>query len=231
MAKRKVTPRKPAPAKPNKVAKLSKAAQKKATIKNPAPKTPGNGKKKVDWEKAKRWYLDDATRSYADVAKQFGVTKRTVELQSKKGDTTWTTLRQDLGETQTANFVSEKQKDLDDTNEQHRKLYQAMQRAGARALSMLTPEIDEATNKVKKGGTVDARGMQAAANTIKAGIEGERVILGLPIIISKSETAIQDYTPPSAAEASKKISKWTERQARLNAMAAADTAATDASRA
>lgn len=209
----------PAASKAKKPSKTTKTAAKPTTKPKSAK---GRGGGKVDWEAAKRWYMDDARRSYADVAKQFGCVKKSVEDKSardkKESGESWAETRQKTGEAATEQFQTEKQKELAKTDERHLDLYKSIQNAGASALYRINESNKNAADKAKnskKPAQIDAGGLRAAALTVKAGIEGERVILGLPILISRAETAITDYTPPTIADAEKALDKLQARKDRL----------------
>lgn len=173
----------------------------------------------IDWSAAEQWYLDDATRSYQDVADHFGVTKKTVSRHASTSDPTWSERRQNVSEIQVDAFVTAKQAELQETDDRHLKLYKSIQSAGINALHKINEANTAASKKGSKGKVViDAKGIAAAARTIKEGIEGERVILGLPILISRSENAITDYTPPTVGQSAKTLDKLMARKKKLDAL-------------
>ncbi len=182
----------------------SKAKQK--AVGQPVRKT------KIDWEAAKRWYLDDARRSYNDVAKEFGVAKSTVEKHAKKGDDSWARGRQELGENATIEFQTEKQKQLADADDRHLKHAKSIQNA---AISSLY-RVSERNKAAKDAEPIDSNGVFRSAMAIKTGMDYERIVLGLPILISRAETTVADVTPPSIADAHKALDKLEARRKRLN---------------
>lgn len=168
---------------------------------------------KIDWEAAKRWYMDDHKRSLPDVAKEFGVSLWSVKKHSATDSPTWPEARQDLAKQQTATFKTEKQKQLEETDDRHLKQAKSIQNAALNALYVVSERNKKAKDNPKNA--IDTNGIYRAAMAMKAGMDYERIVQGLPILISRAETAVTDMTPPSIADAEKALDKLEARKKRL----------------
>ena len=153
------------------------------------PKQPS---RKFPYDAAYAWYMDDATRSYADVAKQFGVSKTTVENRAKvtieSGDdagtwVTWAEHRQSLADEARKQMDEERKKSIPYREEQHLLQYRNLQIAVGQKIASIANEgkwyIDAETGKKIKFQITDARQLSDAAKALKIAIDGERVIMGL----------------------------------------------------
>ena len=153
------------------------------------PKQPS---KKFRYDEAYAWYMDDATRSYADVAKMFGVSKTTVENRAKvsitEGDDkgtwrTWAEHRQALADEARTKMDDERRKSIPYREEQHLLQYRNLQIAVGQKITTLANEgkwyVDPDTGNRVKIQITDARQLADAAKALKIAIDGERVIMGL----------------------------------------------------
>jgi len=176
----------------------------------PAKKTVARKKttsKKVDWNKAFEWYIADHTRSYSDVAKEFGVTKRNVEKSAvytytdgkQKGSwVTWAERRQELGDLARKKAEEDYKKSAPVRSAEHLKQYRNLQIAASNKVTMLAMQgqwlIDPTTNKKVKVQEFDARQLADVAKALKLAIDGERVIMGLPTSVSTIKPGADDET-------------------------------------
>jgi hypothetical protein len=150
------------------------------------------GPKGIDWNEAKAYYMESFTRSYADVAKKYGVSLTIVE---KRGnDESWVKVRQELGEKALLEFEENKIMEIAKANKNHITIFRSLQAHAAKQLY---------NKKDIKAGEVSA-----IASALKIAIEGERLILGLPTTVSKSEilgrlTTDLNLTPDKIAEMDK----------------------------
>lgn len=182
---------------------------------------------RIDWAEAETWYLADTKRSYTDVAKHFNVSKKTVERHASTSDPTWAARRQEVGENAVEQFISEKQRELEETNEKHLKQIRSLGAINTNLVFDLN-NLREAVNKLPMDDRVKhAQKLSQAAsnvtNALRSMIESERVILGLPIVIAKSENLVEDVTPPSDAEIASENERWAKRQERIDAARRAKT--------
>jgi hypothetical protein len=166
------------PTKPNKTLRRQAVD---ATI----PKQPA---RKWDVDAAYQWYMDDATRSYADVAKQFGIAKQTVENKAKivldDGSwETWAEHRQNLADEARKKMDEERKKSIPYREDQHLLQYRNLQIAVSQKITTIAAEgkwfIDADTGQRTKLQLTDARQLADAAKALKIAIDGERVIMGL----------------------------------------------------
>lgn len=126
---------------------------------------------KIDWLKARQYYLEDATRTLAEVAKEFGVSKRvTEERASREG---WAELRQELGEKAyelwQKRIIDEKAK----AESRHLQQYRNLQSLVNRRINSIFKSKEEP----------DALEVHRLARALKTAADGERVVLGLPTTV------------------------------------------------
>jgi hypothetical protein len=129
------------------------------------------GPKGIDWIEAKAYYMESFTRSYSDVAKKYGVSMTTVERRGT--DESWVKARKDLGERALVEFEENKIMEIANANKNHIALFRSLQAHSAR--------------KLYNSKDLKPNEISSIAAAIKVGIEGERLVLGLPNNVSKSE--------------------------------------------
>jgi len=127
--------------------------------------------KRVDWIAAKQFYLDDFRRTYADVAKEFKCSTQVVETNGNKDS--WVETRKELGEKAMLEFEANKISQMASMIERHRKAY-------ATLLDIVEVRLKTAENEKPKD-------LKALADVLEKAVNGERLILGLPTAVSKSE--------------------------------------------
>ena len=147
---------------------------------------------KVDWDKAFAWFMEDATRSYSDVAKQFDVTKRSVERKAtvvlENGSwVTWAERRQQVGDEVRKKAEDDYRKSIPAREEQHLIQYRNLQIAVGTKVNMLANQGEWLRNKEGKKIKVQefsARELADSAKALQIAVNGERVILGLSTSVS-----------------------------------------------
>lgn len=137
--------------------------------------------KKIDWDEAFQYYCEDMTRTYEDVAVKYKVAKDSVYKQSAKEDTPWPERRLSVVEKAQKRATKRRLKDTIERDESHLKSFRA-------AVTAHTNTIIREGNKNEQA---DQKALASATHALYKAIMGERVILGLPILIARSET-IQD---------------------------------------
>ena len=190
-----VEPKAKAPAKP-KVAKAASAvapkakSSKKATTKAKAEKPADRRKnrtratsRKHDPIKMFEWYCEDVTRTYADIAKQFNVSPSVVSNMAAKEDTTWLERRMKVIEKLENKITKRRYKEAKERDESHLKAFRA-------AITANTNTIITEGNK--KGADKDVKAITASSNALYKAVMGERIILGLPVLIARSEILAED---------------------------------------
>lgn len=186
-------------------------------------KTP---KTKIDWAKARDTYVIDATVSYADISRQFGVALNTVKLRGANEG--WPELRQTLAEKAYEDF---QQKMLDEKSS-----IQVEQLANYAAMSQLVMQttrsmIDKGAQLKDKSGNViidpdtdmpmveqmDAFQLEKLARALDIAEKGRRVVLGLPTAVNGVSNAdggsVWQGLSDLAAEAKKVVDAATKSPA------------------
>lgn len=151
---------------------------------------------KVNWNKAYAWFIEDATRSYSDVAKEFNVTKRAVERQASKvspdgSKTTWAMRRRLLGEKAEKKTEQDYKKSAAARNEQHLLQYRNLQIVISSRVAEISKQgkelIDPKTGERIRISSVDASELASLARGLKTAIDGERVALGLSTSVASTK--------------------------------------------
>jgi hypothetical protein len=149
--------------------------------------------KKIDWDKAYAWFIEDTSRTYKDVAKQFGVSKTSVERNAKvtldDGSwCTWAERRQMLGDEAQKKAEDEYRKSVPARNEEHLKQYRNLQIATSNKIALLANQgqwvVNPQTGQKFKVQEFDARQLADAAKALQIAINGERVVMGLATSVS-----------------------------------------------
>ncbi len=145
--------------------------------------------KKVDWSVVRNEYLQDSTVSYSDLAKKYGVSLKSVKDHGAADG--WPALRQNLSEKAFEAFTHKLLGQKSDAQERHLRHYQNIQALANKSIAAL----DQANYYTEKGKLVlvdgkpveippDPYSLKALAQAIKLGIDGERVVLGLPTAVT-----------------------------------------------
>jgi acetyl/propionyl-CoA carboxylase alpha subunit len=200
------------------------------TTKNTPDK--GGGRKRVDWVEARKFYMEDNTRSYSDVAKKYGVSVRAVELQAKAFTdesgkmTTWAIHRKNLGERVSVaheEALVDKKTEADQRHLTHFTNVQALLNNKIQSMSGGVPYTDRNGNIVINEKTMqpfmvqpDGKELHEVARALQVVINGERVILGLPTTVSaitdKDGNNVNYGWADALAEASKILNNGGEPQ-------------------
>lgn len=144
---------------------------------------------KIDWQKAYQWFIVDARRSYADVAKEFNVSKQSVERNARTttedGESvTWAKRRRLLGENAKKQAEAEHKKSVPVRNEQHLLQY--------RNLQIITSSKISAVASQGKIQDIDASQLLSLAKALKIAVDGERIILGLATSVASVKPEAND---------------------------------------
>jgi hypothetical protein len=136
---------------------------------------------KINWQEAYQWFIADARRSYADVAKNFNVSKQSVERNARTTtehgkSVTWAKRRQSLGENAQKRTDDEYRKSTPARTEQHLMQYRNLQIILSAKITLLAQG-----NMIQ---STDAGQLASIAKALKIAIDGERVILGLTTSVS-----------------------------------------------
>jgi outer membrane protein OmpA-like peptidoglycan-associated protein len=137
-------------------------------------KNPQTGPKGIDWVAAKQYYLNDCKVKYADVAKKFMCSTQSVEVHGNYEN--WVALRKELGERAMAAFEERKVNEIASANELHLKSYNRLLKIALFHLNSAVTNPDYSPKDLK-----------ALADVLEKAANGERLVLGLPTSVSKSE--------------------------------------------
>lgn len=187
---KKVTIKKPA-AKTSKPAVLKppKKTELKPKPKQTPPSKRGKPVKgyrsKIDWDKARTMYMSDNTCTYQKVADTFGVTRSTVG--KRADDEGWREARAKLTEETNNQLQAMLVDEKSQVNDRHLEHWRNIQRIASEHLKAYDPlECKDQSDKPRTF-SMDSKGFKQVAQTFKIAIDGERVILGLPIIIQHNK--------------------------------------------
>lgn len=150
-------------------------AKQKTVTKKPKAVKGAKQKTKIDWVAARHYYLGDATVSYADISKKFGVASTTVEKRGKAEG--WVQLRNEIGEKAFEKFTDNAAEEKSSAQTRHMQHWQNVQALANKAIM-----------EMHKKGNIKVGKLESLARTLKISIEGERIVLGLP----NNVTAVTD---------------------------------------
>lgn len=158
---------------------------------------------KINWNDAFAWFLGDDTRSYSDVAKQFGVAKSTVERNARVSDdaggwVTWAERRQLLGEIARKKIEEKYKKSAAYRNEQHILQFRNLQVAVSQKVATMAKEgktlVDPDTGKKYKVQEFDMRQYADASKALRTAVDGERVAMGMATSVSTIKPGSEEGT-------------------------------------
>ena len=149
---------------------------------------------KWDTVAAEKEYIEDHTISLSKIAQKYGVNVRTVSRHAKLRD--WTKRRQDAVNEGLDEHKENHKKLITETNERHLQLLRSAQNAAAAGL--------------KRGhDNKDIKEVSSSIFALKAAIDGERTVLGMPTLIKKEADQDDEASKPKnlveAAEAAEKL--------------------------
>lgn len=180
----------------------------KVEPKKPKAKKKIERAKKIDWKLAFEYYCEDMTRTYMDVGKKFGVTKDAVARHAAKGEYTWVERRLSVIEKLEKRALKQRYKDASKRDDSHLKHFRAV----------ITASTNTVITEGNKGERGDWQKISKAAKSGYDAIMGERIILGLPTLIARSEVLRDEEELPPAMEAQKTAEALAERAKRLKEM-------------
>lgn len=152
--------------------------------------------KKIDWVAAQKYYLENGTVSYQDVADKFNTTKTSVERHASKDS--WVARRHSVGEETIARVEKTLVDQNSEINDRHRGMAQSMQRLIYEKMQIAHRQIDKAKKEALKGDGLDSltvydTGMITESkikSLIEAGVLAinlERVTVNLPTSVERKE--------------------------------------------
>jgi len=149
---------------------------------------PVKTKNSVDWFKAKMLYVEDNTVSYSDIAQMFDVSLKSVKKHGSRDE--WVGVRQEVAENVETKIKENLVNERVEANERHRKQYHQLQDMIRQYMVIIQNHNKAVIEKAKtEGRIVNPKQLYSAQNllnltkTLMKVIDGERVTLGLPIVV------------------------------------------------
>lgn len=150
--------------------------------------------RRFDWASMKKDYISNPELSLAKIAEKYKVAKRTVEKRAAEGK--WVEARKRVQALAAEDAELTVAKDISEVNRRHTTAYRNMQALASTQLTIafnqLKSKQEEAQAKgrtlnIYEKGIISQHRMKSLFESLKIAIEGERVTLGLPITVTKSE--------------------------------------------
>lgn len=157
---------------------MSKKTVDKKTTKKPQSKGRSvNSKPKYKWDvvEAEKLYLSDASVSYSDIAKKYGVALTTVKNYGKAHD--WPEQRQRLTEKGLESFAEKHAALISETNDDHLRIFKNSRNI---AYNNLVKISKQAGDKI-----IDVKELSGNISAISEAVKSERMVLGLPTLIQQ----------------------------------------------
>jgi hypothetical protein len=139
---------------------------------------------KINWVKARNEYVSDPTVSYMDIAKRYGVAKKTVESHAKRDG--WVNARQKVGDEAESRLEERIVDDLAKIDDRHSQTYEVAQAISLELLNMALENIRSEKKDAKQTGrTYDLRGLPSfqqvmyLIQAVDTGVKGQRAVKGM----------------------------------------------------
>lgn len=146
----------------------------------------------ADWTMLKQEYIGNNTVTYQALAKKHGVSERTIKRHAVQEG--WQAARNNIAQQVTNNVTKRAIENLEEVNERHTKAYKNLQAFALTNLNILYDHIktqqQQAKEKNVKLNPRDVYNSQQAkflAETLRVAMDGERITLGLPTVVTKGE--------------------------------------------
>lgn len=170
---------------------------------------------KINWFEARNDYIADASLSYADIAKKYGVTKTGVQKRGTKEG--WPELRQSYADKAFDQFQEKLLDQKSKAQSDHLVSYQNMRAIVNRQIMQIAeqrvPEYDKKGNIVLdlKGKPLfrepEAGELKLLSQALHNAIAGERIVLGLPSSVAGLSNAEGDSVWAGFSELAKAAQK------------------------
>ena len=176
---------------------------------------------KIDWIEAFNYYCSDMTITYRDVAMKFDVSLRTIEKHSAEQATPWPEMRLKVVEKLEKKLAKQRYRDAGARNDAHLSIVRTKLTLAGNALGKIANTIAKKQQEAGKDAVgdpyeaLDWGKIQKISEVAHNAMMDERVILGLPTLIARSEVAFDEDEAPTPAEAQKTAEAMVERAKRL----------------
>lgn len=146
----------------------------------------------ANWGQLKTEYISDNTVTYEYLAQKYGVSSRSVKRHAVEDS--WKAARKDIVQQVTNSVTRHAIDNLEEVNARHTKAYKNLQAFALTNLNILYDHIkttqETAKAQGKKLNPRDVYNSQQAkflAETLRVAMDGERITLGLPTVVTKGE--------------------------------------------
>lgn len=154
------------------------------------------------------WYCGDMTRTYQDVAEHFNASKSYISRLAAKEDTTWLERRLKVMEKMERKAGKRRYREATERDDIHLKSLRAA----------ITVNTNTILREGKKKVDQDVNAIAKSTNALHKAIMGERVIMGLPVLIARSEIMHDDDDVPTLRDAHLTAKRMAERAKELEDM-------------
>jgi hypothetical protein len=173
-----------------------------------AQKTKIKKRGRVNWEAAMKFFVTNPEITYVDIAKKYGVSEPTARSHGSKGN--WTGLRKQAQRKSEVVLVDNVADVLAETNEKHAKAYRMGQYYVNRRLQLALAKMQNTENKatskvllenglevpvVRDDWLMSPQQVNFLLSAMKTAMDGERVALGLPTNVTKSDNDLNINNP------------------------------------
>lgn len=146
----------------------------------------------ADWTMLKQEYIGNNTVTYEALAKKHGVSSRTIKRHAVEEG--WQAARNNISQQVTNNVTKRAIDNLEEVNARHTKAYKNLQAFALTNLNILYDDIKYQQQMAKQNGAkLDPKKIYSSqmakflAETLRIAMDGERITLGLPTVVTKGE--------------------------------------------
>jgi len=150
---------------------------KKSTVKKTTIK-PKSKKTRIDWLEVRKEYLTNHKSSYRSLAKKFAISYTALQKHATKDD--WPEQRQKLAEKTKQKTDDEFVKIKAECDDRHVLHYKNIQAIANRTIMNWNEQLNKPNSKYE----VDPKDLSNVARALKIGIDGERIVRGLPTSVT-----------------------------------------------
>lgn len=162
--------------------------------------------KQPKWDRAaaEKEFIEDRTATITGLAEKYGVSRRVMSEYAKKRG--WRKRREKVTEKGLETHEEAASEDLAKLNADHETVFSNLYKVANKTLKKLDA-LDV---------PIPGKELSGVAAAIKVGVEGVRIIRGLPVIIAKSESKVDLEEKVTPAEVSTDVAKLLKRKERLD---------------
>ena len=146
----------------------------------------------IDWNKAKQVYVKDPTLTLENIAEKYRVSIQAVKKHAASEQ--WSKSRQNVAEKTTTRTEDKIADQLAEINIRHTDTFKSLQSLLLNNLNILITDIERRKETARVTGKpltrediYSSQSVKFFSEALRSAIEGERITLGLPINVTKSE--------------------------------------------